>query len=105
RHAEPEPLTDYPRVTVQLPIFNEFYVVERLLEAACAMDWPRDRLQIQVLDDSTDETQFLAARLVKKFAGEGINIEHLQRPDRVGYKAGALRAGLEQASGEYIAIF
>lgn len=105
RPGRPSPLTSYPRVTVQLPIFNELYVVERLLEAACAIDWPRDRLEIQVLDDSTDETQFLAARLVKKYVSTGINVTHLQRSDRVGFKAGALREGLQRASGEFIAIF
>lgn len=105
RHPVPGPLASYPRVTVQLPIFNEMYVVERLIEAACAIDWPRDRLQIQVLDDSTDETQFILARLVKKYASQGIDIVHLQREDRTGYKAGALRKGLERATGEFIAIF
>lgn len=105
KHPVPPPLQHFPRVTVQLPIFNELYVVERLLEAACAIDWPRDRLQIQVLDDSTDETQFLASRLVKRYAATGVNIEHIQRPDRVGFKAGALREGLARANGEYIAIF
>ena len=105
KHRVPPPLTDYPRVTVQLPIFNELYVVERLLEAACQIDWPRDRLEIQLLDDSTDETQFLAARLVKKYANDGINVAHIQRADRVGFKAGALREGLVRSTGQYIAIF
>jgi cellulose synthase/poly-beta-1,6-N-acetylglucosamine synthase-like glycosyltransferase len=105
RHAHPGPLTSYPRVTIQLPIFNELYVVERLLKATCAMDWPRDRLQIQVLDDSTDETQYLAARLVRQYAAQGLNIQHVHRSDRLGFKAGALREGLATATGEYIAIF
>ena len=105
KHSAPSPLTDYPRVTVQLPIFNELYVVERLLDAACQIDWPRDRLEIQLLDDSNDETQLLAARLVKKYASEGINVAHIQRTDRVGFKAGALHEGLTKATGDYIAIF
>src|SRR5437762_9186466 len=74
RHPKPAPLTDYPYVTVQLPIFNELYVIERLINAACQLDWPRDRLDIQVLDDSTDETKFVAARLVKRYAEAGVNI-------------------------------
>ncbi len=105
KHGPPPPLAEFPRVTVQLPIFNELFVVERLLQAACEIDWPRDRLEIQLLDDSTDETQFLAARLVKQHAAEGINITHIQRADRVGYKAGALSEGLARATGDYIAIF
>jgi cellulose synthase/poly-beta-1,6-N-acetylglucosamine synthase-like glycosyltransferase len=105
RHVTPQPLTDYPYVTVQLPIFNELYVIERLLDAACKLDWPRDRLDIQVLDDSTDETQYLAARLVRRYAERGINVTHLHRTDRVGYKAGALEEGLKSANGEFIAIF
>ncbi len=105
KHAAPPALVDYPRVTVQLPIFNELYVVERLLQAACEMDWPKDRLEIQVLDDSTDETQFISARLIKKYADQGIDIVHIHRDDRVGYKAGALHEGLVRAKGEFIAIF
>src|SRR5438270_13134357 len=93
RHPEPPPLTDYPYVTVQLPIYNELYVCERLIDAACELDWPRDRLEIQVLDDSTDETQFVVARLVRKHALAGTDIAHIHRTDRVGYKAGALEAG------------
>jgi len=105
RHPQPPPLTEYPFVTVQLPIFNELYVIERLINAACQLDWPRDRLDIQVLDDSTDETKFVAARMVKRWAERGVNITHLHREDRIGYKAGALEAGLSSASGEFIAIF
>jgi cellulose synthase/poly-beta-1,6-N-acetylglucosamine synthase-like glycosyltransferase len=104
-HLEPPPMTAYPYVTVQLPIFNELYVIERLLDAACKLDWPRDRLDIQVLDDSTDETQFLAARLVRRYAEGGVNVTHLHRTDRVGYKAGALEEGLKSAKGEFVAIF
>src|SRR5438309_6597523 len=94
RHPDPGPIQSYPHVTVQLPIYNELYVVERLVTAACELDWPRDRLEIQVLDDSTDETQFIVARLVRRWSDLGFNISHIRRPDREGYKAGALEAGL-----------
>jgi cellulose synthase/poly-beta-1,6-N-acetylglucosamine synthase-like glycosyltransferase len=99
------PLQEFPMVTVQLPIYNEYYVVERLLHAVCAMEYPRDRLEIQVLDDSTDETTELIARLVQHYRAQGIDIVHLRRNSREGYKAGALRYGLERARGEFIAIF
>ncbi len=97
--------TEWPRVTVQLPIFNEQYVVARLLEAACALDYPRDRLEIQILDDSTDETQETAKKLAAKFQAQGIDIRYLHREKRQGFKAGALKAGLTQAKGEFLAIF
>ncbi len=105
RHRSPRPLEGYPVVTVQLPIFNELYVVERLIRAACQLRWPGDRLEIQVLDDSTDETQYIAARVVRQYAARGVNIVHVRREDRTGYKAGALAAGLAAARGEFIAIF
>jgi len=105
RHPDPGPLDSYPRVTVQLPIFNELYVVERLVNASCALDWPRDRLEIQVLDDSTDETRFLVARLVRRWTEQGFNISHIRRLDREGFKAGALEAGLAEAQGEFVAVF
>jgi cellulose synthase/poly-beta-1,6-N-acetylglucosamine synthase-like glycosyltransferase len=95
----------WPPVTVQLPIFNEKYMVERLLQAVTQLDYPTERLQIQVLDDSTDETAQLVKTLVKKYKSKGIDIEWLHRVDRKGYKAGALAAGLRQATGELIAIF
>lgn len=97
--------TDWPRVTVQLPIFNERFVVERLIEAACKLDYPQDALSIQVLDDSTDETTVLARQQTAINRAQGINIELIHRVDRVGYKAGALAEGLRVASGEYIVIF
>jgi cellulose synthase/poly-beta-1,6-N-acetylglucosamine synthase-like glycosyltransferase len=103
--AAPPALATYPLVTVQLPVFNEMYVVERLIHAACQLDWPRECLEIQVLDDSTDETQFIAARLVRQYSARGVQIVHLHRADRHGFKAGALKAGMETASGEYIAVF
>jgi len=105
RHAPPPPLVELPFVTVQLPIYNELYVVERLIEAACGLDWPTDRFEIQLLDDSNDETQIIAARLVRRYQLEGINISHVRRDDRTGYKAGALESGLQQAQGDFIAIF
>ena len=97
--------TEWPRVTVQLPIFNEQYVVARLLEAACALDYPRDRLEIQILDDSTDETQETAKKLAVKFQSQGINIHYLHRTNRLGFKAGALKNGLARAQGDFLAIF
>jgi cellulose synthase/poly-beta-1,6-N-acetylglucosamine synthase-like glycosyltransferase len=94
-----------PFVTVQLPIYNELYVAERLIEAAAALDYPRERFEIQVLDDSTDETAALVARTVGRIKARGINIRHLHRTERQGYKAGALAHGLQTAQGEFIAIF
>ncbi|HEX9613950.1 MAG TPA: cellulose synthase family protein [Bacteroidota bacterium] len=94
-----------PRVTVQLPVYNELYVVNRLIDAVCALDYPREQLEIQVLDDSTDETKEIAAATVRKYREMGLNIKHIQRTDRRGFKAGALRAGLEEAEGEFVAIF
>jgi cellulose synthase/poly-beta-1,6-N-acetylglucosamine synthase-like glycosyltransferase len=94
-----------PAVTVQLPIFNERYVVDRLLAAAVRLDYPRDRLQIQVLDDSTDDTSQIAAGLVADYAAQGLDICLIRRLHRQGFKAGALAAGLEQARGEFVAVF
>jgi cellulose synthase/poly-beta-1,6-N-acetylglucosamine synthase-like glycosyltransferase len=94
-----------PVVTVQLPIYNERYVVERLLDAVCAIEWPRDRLEVQVLDDSTDDTKEIAARKVLELVARGFDVVHLHRADRRGYKAGALAAGTEVAKGEYLAVF
>ncbi|HEU4642664.1 MAG TPA: glycosyltransferase [Gemmatimonadaceae bacterium] len=110
RHRmEPHPTPPLPErlpvVTVQLPVFNELYVAERLIRSACALDYPRDRLQIQVLDDSTDETLALTRRLVARFRARGFDIEHLHRTDRTGYKSGALANGLEHARGELVAVF
>ncbi len=100
----PEPAV-WPRVTVQLPIYNEKYVVERLIEAVCRLDYPRDRLEIQVLDDSTDETLEVAAVAVARARAQGWQIEHLRRNDRTGYKAGALQFGLLRARGDLLAVF
>src|SRR5215211_6243445 len=90
---------------VQLPIFNEKYTVERLLRAVTRLDYPANRLQIQVLDDSTDDTFDLVARLVEEYKSHGVNIELIHRVDRKGYKAGALNHGLRTTTGELIAIF
>ena len=94
-----------PRVTIQLPIYNEVYVVERLIEAVAAIDYPRALLEIQVLDDSTDETREVAERVVARYRALGYEIAHRTREDRKGFKAGALQAGLEAARGEFLMIF
>lgn len=94
-----------PSVTVQLPLYNEATVVARLLEAAATFDYPRDRLEIQVLDDSTDETRTIAEAKVAEIRRRGIDMVYIRRPNRVGYKAGALDYGLDRAKGELIAIF
>src|SRR5262249_25879597 len=101
----PSHFAGLPRITVQLPIFNEQYVIDRLIDACCRLDYPSDRLEIQVLDDSTDETQQVASALVERYRAMGHDIVYLHRTDRYGYKAGALDAGLKQASGDLIAIF
>ena len=101
----PPALDPAPIVTIQLPLYNEMYVADRLIDAVCRMDYPRDRLEIQVLDDSTDETQGIAELAVRRFAAQGIDIKYVHRADRSGYKAGALEAGLKTARGEFIAIF
>ncbi len=98
-------MTRFPRVTVQLPIYNEALVVERLIESIVRLDWPRDRLQIQVLDDSTDETTAIVQSLVDDYRAQGIDVELVHRTDRHGFKAGALKEGLKGATGEFIAIF
>ena len=95
----------WPYVTIQLPIYNEFYVVRRLIEAAAQMDYPRDRLAIQVLDDSTDETRQIARQCVDFYSSQGVNIVHLHRVQRTGFKAGALAEGMQKARGEFFAIF
>jgi cellulose synthase/poly-beta-1,6-N-acetylglucosamine synthase-like glycosyltransferase len=94
-----------PFVTIQLPIFNEYYVVNRLLDAVANFDYPSSRYEIQALDDSTDETVDLVAEKVAELQNRGLECYHIQRNNRVGYKAGALQNGLEQAKGDYIAIF
>src|ERR1700680_2105447 len=98
KHEHPVPagaFTQLPRVTVQLPIYNEMYVADRLIDAVCRLDYPRELLEIQVLDDSTDETREIAELAVRRHAAQGIDIKYFHREDRAGYKAGALGAGLE----------
>jgi cellulose synthase/poly-beta-1,6-N-acetylglucosamine synthase-like glycosyltransferase len=97
--------SEWPKVSIQLPIFNEKYVVQRLIESVCAIDYPRKKLQIQVLDDSTDETLEITRQTVNTFQEKGFDIEILHRKNRSGYKAGALKAALPKAKGEFIAIF
>jgi len=100
-----EDLDGHPMVTIQLPVYNEMYVVERLIKTTCEIDYPIDKLEIQVLDDSTDETVDIAANVVKEYQMLGFDIKHIHREDRTGFKAGALKEGLESAKGEFIAIF
>ncbi|HEY2150482.1 MAG TPA: cellulose synthase family protein [Vicinamibacterales bacterium] len=99
------PLDPLPVVTIQLPLYNEMYVAERLIEAVCAIDYPRQLFEVQVLDDSTDETRSIADLAVRRFAASGVDIKYIHRTDRTGYKAGALEAGLKVARGEFVAIF
>ncbi len=94
-----------PQITVQLPIYNEFYVIDRLIESVSQLDYPHDKLEIQVLDDSTDETVERVAELVDQLSIDGLNIKHVRRPNRTGFKAGALKYGLENTSSDYVAIF
>ncbi len=96
---------ELPRVTIQLPIYNEYYVVERLVRSACEVDYPHDRLEIQLLDDSTDETLERARAIVRAYREQGVDVVHIHRTDRTGYKSGALANGLRQAKGEFVAIF
>lgn len=98
-------ISSYPVVTVQLPVYNELYVVGRLIDASCAMVYPKEKLEIQVLDDSTDQTVEVVAKHVEKYRRQGFDIKQIRRNNRVGYKAGALKEGLAVARGEYVAIF
>lgn len=94
-----------PIVTVQLPLYNELYVIERLIHAVCAFEYPKDKLEIQILDDSNDETVELCKNLTEHYVQLGFDITHVRRPIREGFKAGALKYGLEFAKGEFVAIF
>jgi len=110
RKFVPEPAgkfaeAELPHITVQLPLFNELYVVDRLLKAVTAIDYPREKLEIQVLDDSTDETVKVAEAVVQKYAAQGFDIQYIHRSDRTGFKAGALENGIKCAKGELFAIF
>lgn len=110
RNVKPSPKgrfaeAELPRITVQLPLFNELYVVERLVESVCRLDYPLDKLEIQVLDDSTDETVKIAEATVEKFRQQGFDIRYIHRTDRTGFKAGALENGMKMAKGELVAVF
>ncbi|RLI52909.1 MAG: glycosyl transferase family 2 [Candidatus Thorarchaeota archaeon] len=105
RKSKRKELKDFPYVTIQLPIYNEKFVIHRLLKCVTSMDYPKDRLEIQVLDDSTDETVEIAADLISEYRKKGHNILHVRRGTRANFKAGALQYGLERARGEFIAIF
>jgi len=108
KKATPKPerlFTELPRVTIQLPMYNEMYVAERLIDAVVKMDYPCELLEIQVLDDSTDETQSIASRRVDLYKNQGLDITYLHRENRQGFKAGALEEGMKVAKGEFIAVF
>ncbi|MGK0386147.1 MAG: cellulose synthase/poly-beta-1,6-N-acetylglucosamine synthase-like glycosyltransferase [Patiriisocius sp.] len=96
---------EIPLVTIQLPVYNEMYVMERLLDNIATLEYPREKLEIQVLDDSTDESLATTATQIKKLQATGLDIQHITRTDRSGFKAGALKEGLKVAKGEYIVIF
>src|SRR5262245_1421076 len=108
KNEQPAPKASFDRlpvVTIQLPLYNEMYVVDRLVDAVCRIEYPRELLEIQVLDDSTDETREIAELAVRRHALHGIDIKYIHREDRTGFKAGALDKGLEVARGQYVAIF
>ncbi|WP_128545392.1 cellulose synthase family protein [Larkinella soli] len=105
RDYDGRPAEQVPFVTIQLPVYNELYVAERLIDSIAALNYPREKLEIQVLDDSTDETVDIIAHRVAHFRRHGLDIRHIRRPDRKGFKAGALAYGLQQAKGEFLAIF
>ena len=96
---------EIPQVTIQLPVYNELYVMERLLDNIVKLDYPNHKLEIQVLDDSTDESLESTAKQIKSLQKKGFDIQHICRTDREGFKAGALKEGLKIAKGEFIAIF
>lgn len=96
---------DLPQVTIQLPMYNEMYVVERLIKSVCNIEYPKDKLEVQILDDSTDETQTICQNIVKEYQMKGFDISYIHRTNRQGFKAGALKEGLVVAKGEFVAIF
>src|SRR6202047_404921 len=110
RHRDKEPragsaLDPQPVVTIQLPLYNEMYVADRLIDAVCRIEYPRELLEIQVLDDSIDETRAIANQAVRRWADRGVDIKYIHRRNRTGFKAGALEAGLKTARGEVVGIF
>jgi cellulose synthase/poly-beta-1,6-N-acetylglucosamine synthase-like glycosyltransferase len=112
RHAEIKkrfyrdyPVKNWPRVTIQLPIFNERYVVERVIKSVCRFDYPTELLEIQILDDSTDDTVEIVKALAKQMKDQGCDVQYIHRDNRAGFKAGALKEGLKTAKGEFVGIF
>jgi cellulose synthase/poly-beta-1,6-N-acetylglucosamine synthase-like glycosyltransferase len=105
KHTPQKDFKPESKVTIQLPLYNELYVVERVIDAVCEIDYPKELLEIQVLDDSTDETVNITAKIVADKKKEGFDISHIRRSDRKGFKAGALKEGMKIAKGDYIAIF
>ena len=108
RKKTPKPAGEFrelPMVTVQLPMYNEMYVAERLLESVARIDYPQDKLEIQVLDDSTDETVDIARKKAAELRERGFNIVYRHRENRTGFKAGALEEGLKEAKGDYVMVF
>ncbi len=108
RNVKHTPKKDFDpnyNVTIQLPLYNELYVVERIINAVCEIDYPKDKMEIQVLDDSTDETVQITARIVEEKIKEGFDIKQIRRSSREGFKAGALKEGMKTSKGEFIAIF
>lgn len=98
-------LKDYPVVTIQIPLYNEQYVITRLIDSVLRMDYPKDKLEIQILDDSTDESTAIITEHIQKYLKDGYDITHIHRTNREGFKAGALKAGLDTAKGEFVAVF
>jgi cellulose synthase/poly-beta-1,6-N-acetylglucosamine synthase-like glycosyltransferase len=105
KHPETTIPNELPMVTIQLPMYNELYVVERLMESICNIDYPLDKLEIQVLDDSTDESIYITKKIIEPYIEKGFDIQYIHRDNRQGFKAGALKEGLEIAKGEFVAIF
>ncbi|MEO6695974.1 MAG: cellulose synthase family protein [Ignavibacteria bacterium] len=98
-------MKDYPEVTIQIPLYNEQYVITRLIDSVLRMDYPKDKLEVQILDDSTDETTQIIHDHIQKYITTGFDVKHIHRTNREGYKAGALKVGLETARGEFVAVF
>jgi len=105
KNTTPENLTEFPKVTIQLPVYNEMYVVERLLKATALILYPVEKMEIQVLDDSTDDTSDIIKKICNELKIDGITIDHIKRETRKGFKAGALAHGLKLAHGEFITVF
>ncbi|HMS65431.1 MAG TPA: glycosyltransferase family 2 protein [Ignavibacteria bacterium] len=98
-------MNEYPVVTIQIPLYNEQYVITRLIDSVIRLDYPKDKLEIQILDDSTDESTKIIESHIQKYLAQGFDISHIHRTNREGYKAGALKIGLETAKGEFVAVF